>query len=233
MPPVKAGMHIHPRNAPHLKSLLCLNVGDDFTRLASLVHEQGNLVRLRNHSLEPRSVVVIAGPPGSGKTTIAKALFDDLGVKPTVVFPDSLKILDEYKNSGGFICEDIHRATPQEQYALRNFIRRKDARIVVVLTAEVEPEERVRHQVTPVLLRECDLVVQTKVPIKSQIELFFAKEPDVPADAGRMNAQRLKDKSYRDLHDILVHFRRMRVMSPDVDPSDLFDRAVTDILYGR
>lgn len=59
----------------------------EITQLAArqIIEEQQRAALLRSHSLEPRHRVLLVGPPGNGKTTLAEAMAESLAIPLFVV----------------------------------------------------------------------------------------------------------------------------------------------------
>lgn len=202
-----------------------------------LVEEQQRADLLRSHSLEPRHRVLLVGPPGNGKTTLAEALAEALAVPLLVVRYESM--------IGSYLGETAGRLKRVFDYARSRqcvlFFDEFDA--VGKERGDKHDTGEIKRVVTSLLMQIDDLPSYTVVvaatnhaelldravwrrfqlrlnlPNPSQDEIgkfideFFAKFGETIGSKGSVVAKKLGPLSYAEVEEFCLDVLRTQVLS--------------------
>jgi AAA+ superfamily predicted ATPase len=193
--------------------------------IRELVEEQHRADLLRSHNLEPRNRVLLAGPPGNGKTSLAEAIADALHIPFLVVRYESVigSYLGETAQRIGQVFEharsrecvlffdefdavgkergDLHE-TGEIKRVVSSLLLQIDAlpSYVVVVTASNHPELLDRA-----VWRRFQIRLDLPMPKQGQIEEWFKRfEGRTGQELGlspRNLAQNLKGLSFAEIED--------------------------------
>jgi SpoVK/Ycf46/Vps4 family AAA+-type ATPase len=207
-----------------------------------LVEEQGRADFLRSFNLEPRNRVLLAGPPGNGKTSLAEAIADALNAPLLVVRYEAVigSYLGETAQRIGQIFEharsrqcvlffdefdvvgkergDIHE-TGEIKRVVSSLLLQIDAlpSYVVVVTASNHPELLDRA-----VWRRFQIRLELPAPRQDQVEEWFRRFEKRTGHAiglpYRSLAQNLKGLSFAEVEDFGTDvLRRIALSQPDAD----------------
>lgn len=210
--------------------------------VGDLVQEQHRADLLRSYNLEPRHRVLLAGPPGNGKTSLAEAIADALSVPLLAVRYEAVigSYLGETAQRIGQVFEharsrrcvlffdefdtvgkergDLHE-TGEIKRVVSSLLLQIDAlpSYVVVVTASNHPELLDRA-----VWRRFQIRLELPAPKQRQIEEWFRRfEKSTGYELGlslRSLAQSLKGLSFSEIEDFGTDVLRRIVLSqPDAD----------------
>lgn len=208
-----------------------------------LVEEQYRSDLLRSYNLEPRNRVLLAGPPGNGKTSLAEAIADKLNVPFLVVRYEAV--------IGSYLGETAQRISQVFEYARSRqcvlFFDEFDAigkergdvhetgeikRVVSSLLLQIDSLPSYVVAVTasnhPELLdravwRRFQIRLELQAPKQYQIEKWFKRFEERTGHtlglSSRNLAQNLKGQSFAEVEEFGTYVLRRIVLSqPDADP---------------
>lgn len=214
--------------------------------IGELVEEQQRADLLRAHGLEPRHRVLLAGPPGNGKTSLAEATADALMVPLLRVNYEQVigSYLGETANRMGQVFEyarqrhcvlffdefdaigkergDVHE-TGEIKRVVSTLLLQIDElpSHVVVMTASNHPELLDRA-----VWRRFQLRLELPQPRQKQVEEWFrrlSQRLDAPLGRSpRSLAQSLRGLSFAELEDFSQDLaRRLVLEAPDAEPETI------------
>ena len=207
-----------------------------------LVEEQHRADLLRSHNLEPRNRVLLAGPPGNGKTSLAEAIADALSIPFLVVRYEAVigSYLGETAQRIGQVFEqarsrqcvlffdefdaigkergDLHE-TGEIKRVVSSLLLQIDAlpSYVVVVTASNHPELLDRA-----VWRRFQIRLEMPMPKQGQVEEWLKRfEKRTGHTFGlspRSLAESLKGLSFSEVEDFGTDvLRRITLSQPDAD----------------
>jgi SpoVK/Ycf46/Vps4 family AAA+-type ATPase len=210
--------------------------------IRELVEEQHRADLLRSHNLEPRNRVLLAGPPGNGKTSLAEAIADSLAAPFLVVRYEAVigsylgetaqRIAQVFEHARSRQCVlffdefdaigkergDLHE-TGEIKRVVSSLLLQIDAlpSYVVVVTASNHPELLDRA-----VWRRFQIRLELPMPTQSQMEEWFKRfEKRTGCTLGlppRSLAQSLKGVCFAEVEDFGTDLlRRIALGAVDVD----------------
>jgi SpoVK/Ycf46/Vps4 family AAA+-type ATPase len=217
--------------------------------IRELVEEQDRADLLRSYNLEPRNRVLLVGPPGNGKTTLAEAIANALSVPLMVVRYEAIigSYLGETAQRIGQVFEharsrhcvlffdefdvvgkergDLHE-TGEIKRVVSSLLLQIDAlpSYVVVVTASNHPELLDRA-----VWRRFQIRLDLPQPTQGQIEEWFKRFQQRTGHplglSPRSLAQRLRGLSFAEVEDFGTDvLRRIVLDQPDADSKDIVEQ---------
>lgn len=211
-----------------------------------IVEEQHRTDLLRSHNLEPRHRILLAGPPGNGKTSLAEALATELASRFLVVRYESViasylgetavrlaRLFEQARTQRCVLFFDEFDVVGKERgdahetgeikRAVSSLLLQVDAlpSYVVVVTATNHPELLDRA-----VWRRFQVRLELPAPAQTQIQEWFRRFQERSSlrlgIAPSALAKRLKPRSFSELEQFGLDVQRRYVLAlPDADLSKI------------
>lgn len=227
------------------------------TGVEQLIEEQIRCDVLRAHSLQPRHKMLLVGPPGNGKTSLAEAIAEALSVPLLVVRYESVigsflgetsvrlkrvfdlartmpcvLFFDEF-DALGKERGDIHETGEIKRVVTSLLLQIDDLPSYTVVIAATNHEELLDRAAW----RRFELRVELPPPNQLQLQEFFAKflvdDVVVPVTKLKELARLMKGASYSDAEQLCLNVKRKIVLNMNTDdPVNLLKSALDEWTMG-
>ncbi len=202
-----------------------------------VIEEHGRADLLRAHGLEPRNRILLAGPPGNGKTTLAEALAYEIGITYFVVRYETIigsflgetstrlkRVFDYAKTRPCILFFDEfdtlgkERGDTHETGEIKRVVSSLLLQIddlpsyTIVISATNHPELLDRA-----VWRRFQIRIELPKPNKSQsasfISSFFTRFPEYNTELTSRIADKLIGLSYSELEEFCLNIQRKHILA--------------------
>jgi SpoVK/Ycf46/Vps4 family AAA+-type ATPase len=220
------------------------------TIASQLIEEQQRADLLRSYNLEPRSRMLLIGPPGNGKTSLAEAIATALAVPFLVVRYE--KVVNSYLGETAKRLQEVFQYARMRQCVLffdefdalgkEREDRQESGEIKRVLNSLLLEVDRLPSYVIliaatnhPELLdravwRRFQIRATLPLPDREQIgrwfELLGSRFPQLGFSNAKRLYSRLVGASYSELQDLAHNVLRRRVLDGETDSDRIFQEQV-------